>query len=35
MPAQRPLFLHYPDDPALYAVQDQYLYGMPICWWRR
>jgi alpha-glucosidase len=21
------LFLHYPDDPAFYAVQDQYLYG--------
>ena len=27
LPAQRPLFLHYPDDPALYAVQDQFLYG--------
>ena len=27
LPAQRPLFLHYPDDPALFAVQDQYLYG--------
>ena len=26
-PAQRPLFLHYPDDRAGYAVQDQYLYG--------
>ncbi len=26
-PAQRPLFLHYPDDPALFAVQDQFLYG--------
>ena len=26
-PAQRPLFLHYPDDRAVYAVQDQYLYG--------
>lgn len=26
-PAQRPLFLHYPDDPELFAVQDQYLYG--------
>jgi alpha-glucosidase len=26
-PAQRPLFLHYPDDPAVHAVQDQYLYG--------
>ena len=27
LPAQRPLFLHYPDDSALFAVQDQYLYG--------
>jgi sulfoquinovosidase len=27
LPAQRPLFLHYPDDPALWTVQDQYLYG--------
>jgi alpha-glucosidase len=27
LPAQRPLFLHHPDDPALFAVQDQYLYG--------
>ena len=27
LPAQRPLFLHYPDDPALYAIQDQFLYG--------
>lgn len=27
LPAQRPLFLHYADDPALFAVQDQYLYG--------
>lgn len=27
LPLQRPLFLHYPDDPALFAVQDQYLYG--------
>ncbi len=27
LPAQRPLFLHYPDDASLYAVQDQYLYG--------
>jgi alpha-glucosidase len=24
---QRPLFVHYPNDPALFAVQDQYLYG--------
>jgi sulfoquinovosidase len=27
LPAQRPLFLHYPDDPALWPVQDQFLYG--------
>lgn len=27
LPAQRPLFLHYPDDPSLFQVQDQYLYG--------
>jgi alpha-glucosidase len=27
LPAQRPLFLHYPQDPALWTVQDQYLYG--------
>ncbi len=27
LPAQRPLFLHYPDDPALFAVQDQFMYG--------
>lgn len=27
LPAQRPLFLHYPDDATLYSVQDQYLYG--------
>ena len=27
LPLQRPLFLEYPDDPALFAVQDQYLYG--------
>jgi sulfoquinovosidase len=27
LPAQRPLFLHYPDDPDCAAVQDQYLYG--------
>lgn len=26
-PVQRPLFLHYPDDPALWRVQDQFLYG--------
>jgi len=27
LPLQRPLFLHFPDDPATYAVQDAYLYG--------
>ena len=27
LPAQRPLFLHYPHDPALWTVQDQFLYG--------
>ena len=27
LPAQRPLFLHFSDDPALFAIQDQYLYG--------
>lgn len=27
LPAQRPLFLHYPEDPNVFAVQDQYLYG--------
>lgn len=27
LPLQRPLFLHYPEDAALFAVQDQYLYG--------
>lgn len=27
LPAQRALFLHYPEDPETYAIQDQYLYG--------
>ncbi len=27
LPTQRPLFLHYPDDSALFTLQDQYLYG--------
>ncbi|MFZ9394616.1 MAG: alpha-glucosidase [Erythrobacter sp.] len=27
LPVQRPLFLHYPDDAALFGVQDQFLYG--------
>jgi alpha-glucosidase len=27
LPLQRPLFLHHADDPATYAIQDQYLYG--------
>lgn len=27
VPVQRPLFLHFEDDPATYTIQDQYLYG--------
>lgn len=27
LPAQRPLFLHYPEDRALWTLQDQFLYG--------
>ncbi len=27
LPVQRPLFLHYPDEPALWTVQDAFLYG--------
>jgi alpha-glucosidase len=27
LPAQRPLLLHYPEDPALWTLQDQFLYG--------
>ncbi len=27
LPAQRPLFLHYPHNSELYSVQNQYLYG--------
>ncbi len=27
LPLQRPLFLEYPHDPALFAVQDQFFYG--------
>jgi alpha-glucosidase len=27
LPAQRPLFLHYPGDPEARRVQYQYLYG--------
>jgi alpha-glucosidase len=27
LPVQRPLFLHFEDDPATYAIQDSYLYG--------
>ncbi len=27
LPVQRPLFLHYPQDPALWSVQDAFLYG--------
>nr|CAB3248268.1 probable glucan 1,3-alpha-glucosidase [Phallusia mammillata] len=26
-PAQRPLFFHYPDDPSVYDIKFQYLYG--------
>jgi alpha-glucosidase len=27
LPLQRPLFLHFEDDPATYAIQTQYLFG--------
>jgi alpha-glucosidase len=27
LPAQRALFLHYPEDTATFAIQDQFLYG--------
>ena len=27
LPAQRALFLHYPDDRETFIIQDQYLYG--------
>ncbi len=27
LPAQRPLFLHYPENRALWPIQDQFLYG--------
>ena len=27
IPPLRPLFLEYPDDPASYQVEDQYLFG--------
>ncbi len=27
LPAQRALFLHFPDEPDLWTVQDQFLYG--------
>ncbi|OZA18560.1 MAG: alpha-glucosidase [Novosphingobium sp. 17-62-19] len=27
LPAQRPLFLHYPQETALFTVQDQFIYG--------
>ncbi|MFM7403523.1 MAG: alpha-glucosidase [Erythrobacter sp.] len=30
LPAQRALFLHYPDDRETFAIQDQYLYGMDL-----
>jgi alpha-glucosidase len=27
LPAQRPLFLHFPEDPNAYGIDDHYLYG--------
>jgi alpha-glucosidase len=27
LPAQRALFLHYPDDTETFTIQDQFLYG--------
>ncbi len=27
LPLQRPLFLHFEDDPQAYTIQDEYLYG--------
>ncbi len=30
LPAQRPLFLHYADEPALWTVHDQFLYGSDV-----
>ncbi|WP_172339855.1 alpha-glucosidase [Novosphingobium sp. SG751A] len=27
LPAQRPLFLHYPEETSLFTLQDQFLYG--------
>ncbi|MBP0597837.1 alpha-glucosidase [Herbaspirillum sp. LeCh32-8] len=30
LPLQRPLFLHYEQDAATYAIQDQYLYGRDV-----
>lgn len=27
LPLQRPLFLHYENDPQTYTIQDQYMYG--------
>ena len=30
LPAQRALFLQYPDDTALWGVQDQFLYGADV-----
>jgi alpha-glucosidase len=27
LPVQRPLFLHFEEDAACYAIQDAYLYG--------
>lgn len=30
LPAQRALFVHYPTDTTLYAIQDEYLYGADV-----
>ncbi len=30
LPAQRALFLHYPDDRETFTIQDQYLYGSDV-----
>jgi alpha-glucosidase len=30
LPAQRALFLHYPDDAETFTIQDQYLYGADV-----
>jgi alpha-glucosidase len=30
LPAQRALFLHYPEDPETFTIQDQFLYGADV-----